>query len=67
MIGVHGADQISGECDYGIAFDVVREAKCPVFTLFTQPGRKRSEDRESELTEAEEFRRQQERVSLHHA
>jgi nucleotide-binding universal stress UspA family protein len=67
VMGVHGADQENGECDYGIAFDVIREAKCPVFTLFTQPGRKRGEDRESEPTEAEEFRRQQERVSHHHA
>lgn len=55
VMGVHGADQTNGECDYGIAFDVVREAKCPVFTLFAQPGREMTEAQEKELTEAEEF------------
>jgi Universal stress protein family len=67
VMGVHGADQENGECDYGIVFDVIRKAKCPVFTLLTQPWRKRAETQENELTEAEELRRQQDRLSLHHS
>lgn len=59
VMGVHGADQEDGTNNYGIAFDVIRSSKCPVFTLFTQP--------EKERTEVEEFHYQQERLSIRHA
>lgn len=67
VMGVHGADHENGESDYGIAFDVIQKAKCPVFTLLTRHWKKRGETQEKELTEAEEFRRQEERLSLHHS
>jgi nucleotide-binding universal stress UspA family protein len=59
VMGVDGADQAGKAHNYGLAFDVIRSAKCPVFTLFAQPER--------EMTEAEEFRRQQERLSIPHS
>ena len=60
VIGVDGADQAAGRAhNYGLAFDVIRSAKCPVFTLFSR--------REREMTEAEEFRCQQERLSIPHS
>ena len=59
VMGVHRADQAGKGHHYGFALDVIRSAKCPVFTLFAEPER--------EMTEAEEFRRQQERLSTHHS
>ncbi len=59
MMGVHRADQAGKAHNYGLAYDVIRSAKCPVITLFAQPER--------EMTEAEEFRRQQERLAMRHA
>ena len=58
VIGVDGADR-QAKRPMDLAFDVIRSAKCPVFTLFSQ--------REREMTEAEEFRRQQERLSIPHS
>ena len=58
LMDVDGADQAGKAHKYGLAFDVIRAAKCPVFTLFARPER--------EMTEAEEFRRQQERLSIRH-
>ena len=57
VMGIHRVDQ-AGKA-HGLGFDVIRLAKCPVFTLFAQPER--------EMTEAEEFRRQQERLSIRHS
>jgi nucleotide-binding universal stress UspA family protein len=34
VIGVHGADQAAEVHNFGVAFGVIRQAKCPVFTLF---------------------------------
>lgn len=59
LMGVDGADQAGKAHNYGLAFDVIRSANCPVFTLFNR--------REREMTEAEEFRRQQERLSIPHS
>jgi nucleotide-binding universal stress UspA family protein len=59
VMGVHGTDQSGRVHNYGVAFDVIRSAKCPIFTLFT-PSKK-------ELTEAEEFRQQQQRCSVQHS
>ena len=59
VIGVDGADQAGKAHNYGLAFDVIRSAKCPVFTLFSR--------RQREMTEAEEFRRQRERLSIPHS
>ena len=59
VMGVHRADQAGKGHHYGFALDVIRSAKFPVFTLFAEPER--------EMTEAEEFRRQQERLSTHHS
>lgn len=64
VMGVHGTDQATGESNYRIAFDVIRSAKCPVFTLFTQPKMGVTAAPEKEMTEAEEFHRQQERLSV---
>ena len=55
----HAADQAGEAHNDELAFEVIRSAECPVFTLFGRP--------ESEMTEAEEFRRQQERLSIPHA
>jgi len=33
-MGVHGADQAAQAHNFGVAFGVIRQAKCPVFTLF---------------------------------
>ena len=57
VMGVHGGR--GRQSAHGLAFDVIRSAKCPVFTFFAQPER--------EMTEAEEFRRQQERLSIPHS
>lgn len=65
VMGVHGADQDDGTSNYGIAFDVIRSAKCPVFTIFTGPRKKPLEASEKEMTEAEEFRLQQQRMTAH--
>lgn len=46
VMGVHGTDQANIAPNYGMAYDVIRMARCPVFTLFTQP---RKEMRESEI------------------
>jgi nucleotide-binding universal stress UspA family protein len=35
VIGVHGPGQASSVRNYGTAYDVIRLARCPVFTLFT--------------------------------
>lgn len=35
VMGIHGMDQAGKVHNYGTAFDVIRQAKCPVFTLFT--------------------------------
>ena len=59
VMGVNRADEAGKAHNYGLAFDVILSAKCPVFTLFAQPER--------EMTEAEEFRRQQERLSIRHS
>lgn len=59
LMGVDGADQAGKAHNDGLAFEVIRSAKCPVFTLFSRPER--------EMTEAEEFRRQQERLSIAHS
>ena len=59
VMGVHRADQAGKAHNDGLAYDVIRSAKCPVLTLFAQPER--------EMTEAEEFRRQQERLSIRHS
>ena len=59
VMGVHRVDQAGKAHNYGLAYDVIRSARCPVFTLFAQPER--------EMTEAEEFRRQQERLSIRHS
>ena len=39
-MGVHGADQAARTHNFGVAFGVIRQAKCPVFTLF-DPSHKR--------------------------
>ena len=54
VMGVDRADQAGKAHNDGLAYDVIRSAKCPVLNLFAQPER--------EMTEAEEFRRQQERL-----
>jgi nucleotide-binding universal stress UspA family protein len=59
VMGVHRADQTGKAHNDGLAYEVIRSAKCPVLTLFAQPER--------EMTEAEEFRRQQERLSIRHS
>ena len=59
VMGVYGADQAGKAHNYALAFEVIRAAKCPVFTLLSRPER--------EMTEAEEFRRQQERLSIPHS
>jgi nucleotide-binding universal stress UspA family protein len=59
VMGVQRVDQARKAHSYGLACDVIRSAKCPVFTFFAQPER--------EMTEAAEFRRQQERLSIRHA
>jgi hypothetical protein len=46
VMGVHGTDQAKIARNYGMAYDVIRTASCPVFTLFTQP---QTEIRESEI------------------
>lgn len=65
VMGVHGANQDHGTGHYGLAFNVIRSAKCPVFTLFTQPKRKTIGLPEKEMTEAEEFRLQEQRLTVH--
>lgn len=67
VMGVHGADQDDGTSNYGIAFDVIRLAECPVFTLFTQCNKERVMPSTKEMTEAEEFRLQQQRLAIHHS
>lgn len=34
VMGVHGTDELSKSPKYGIAYDVIRSVRCPVFTLF---------------------------------
>ena len=46
VMGVHGTGQANVARNYGLAYDVIRMARCPVFTLFTQPQK---ETRESEI------------------
>jgi nucleotide-binding universal stress UspA family protein len=65
VMGVHGSDQDSGARNYGIVLDVIRLAKCPVFTLFTQPQSETIVAPKKEMTEAEEFRLQQQRIATH--
>ena len=65
VMGVHGADQATGESNCRIAFEVIRSAKCPVFTLVTQPKMRVTAAPEKEMTEAEESHRQQERLTVH--
>jgi nucleotide-binding universal stress UspA family protein len=67
VMGVHGADQAGKAHNYGTAFDVIRRAKCPVFTLFTQYKDKTDEKPQEEMTEAEEFQLQQQRLAVHHS
>ncbi len=44
VMGVHGTDQANIARNYGMAYDVIRMARCPVFTLFTQPQKETRED-----------------------
>lgn len=57
VMGVHGKDQAGKRHSYGTAFEVIRRARCPVFTLLAQF------EKEKEVTEAEEFRLQQRRLA----
>lgn len=66
VMGVHGADQENSTTNHGIAFDVIRSARCPVFTLFGQP-KKAMETTEQKMTEAEEFHLQQRRLAIRHS
>ena len=59
VMGVHGKNRADKEHSNATAFEVIRQARCPVFTLLTQ------HDKEKPLTEAEEFRRQQRRLAVH--
>lgn len=59
VMGACRPDQRGKAHTGGLAYDVIRSAKCPVLTLFAQPER--------EMTEAEEFRRQQERLSVRYS
>jgi nucleotide-binding universal stress UspA family protein len=43
VMGVHGTDQAKVARNYGMAYDVIRMARCPVFTLFTQPQKEMHE------------------------
>jgi len=43
VMGVHGTDQAKVARNYGMAYDVIRMARCPVFTLFTQPQKEMQE------------------------
>jgi nucleotide-binding universal stress UspA family protein len=43
VMGVHGTDQAKIARNYGMAYDVIRMARCPVFTLFTQPHKEMQE------------------------
>jgi hypothetical protein len=36
VMGVHGTDELDKLHQYGIAYDVIRSVRCPVFTLFVQ-------------------------------
>lgn len=59
VMGVHGKDQASKKHSFGTAFEVIRQARCPVFTLVAPY------EEGNELTEAEEFRLQQRRLAIH--
>jgi len=43
VMGVHGTDQANIARNYGMAYDVIRMARCPVFTLFTEPRKEMHE------------------------
>lgn len=62
VMGVHRRDQAGRAPHYGMAFDIVRLAKCPVFTLLFQAERTQAEMVAEELTEADEHRRQRQRL-----
>ncbi len=64
VAGVNGSDQAGKAHDCEIAFDVIRSAKCPVFTLIAQAKKDVTKAPE---TEADEFHHQQERLSFHHS
>lgn len=55
VMGVHEAAHAGNEHRNGAAFDIIRRVRCPVFTLLAQFDKK--------LTEAEEFRLQQQRLA----
>lgn len=56
VMGVHGASEGSQKTRRGTASEVIRQAQCPVFTLVSEFNQT--------LTEAEEFRLQQQRVAI---
>ena len=66
VMGVHGTDESGRAHNYGIAFDVIRSAKCPVFTLLAPSKKETTGVPAKEMTEAEEFRLQQQRLAVHH-
>lgn len=56
VMGVHGAPGSSQKSRRGTASEVIRQAQCPVFTLVSEFNQT--------LTEADEFRLQQQRVAI---
>jgi nucleotide-binding universal stress UspA family protein len=65
VMGVHRTAQADKVNNYGTAFDVIRQAKCPVFTLLAASGKQKTEVPGEGLTEAEEFHLQQQRLAVH--
>jgi nucleotide-binding universal stress UspA family protein len=67
VMGVHEAKESGRAHNCGIAFDVIRSVKCPVFTLVASSNKETTETPEKEMTEAGEFRLQQQRCSVQHS